>query len=236
MDYEGNYFPEDEEENTSKKGRVIKKILRYALYSLVAIVYIAVFAVILNNCEPKMYEKYVFSPAANELYNADPDGFEFYEMFPTKFMNYDGSVQIAGVGYAKTAGELEIGIKYNKRLENKETGFKPSFVLTDTNGNSYEICNVVTDSQGRYNYVRISFKGVELPIEDNVYINPEVSEEVEGEGEMFETFKYKLKIYKEDTDKNAADIDNGDDPKGSKGAETITIFNNITPIQRVKFN
>lgn len=217
MDYEGNYFPE--EDNSSKATKTTKKVFRYALYGLVTVVYIIVFAVILNNCEPNMYKEYVFSPAANKLYSANPDGFEVYEVFPTTFMNYDGSVQIAGVAYAATANELELGIKYNKRLDNEETGYKPRFVLTDTNGNVYEICHTESVGKGRYCYMRASFAGVELPLNENVYINSEVSTTVEGEGEMFETFKYTLEIYTE----------------GNEKPDTILIFNNVTPIQLINF-
>lgn len=216
MDYEGNYFPDDEEE-ISKSKKITKKVLRYSLLGLVAAVYIVVFAVLLNNCEPDMYESFVFSPEANKLYGESPDEFEVYELFPTTFMNYDGSVQISGVGYACTASELEIGIKYNKRLESDTF---PRFELTDTDGNVYDFVTTATDKQGRYNYVRLSFKDVALPLEENVYINPEVSAAVEGEGEMYETFGYTLKIYTSEDEETP---------------ETILIFNNVMPIKQIVF-
>lgn len=217
MDYEGNYFPE--EDNSPKKVKIAKKTLRYILYGLVALVYLIAFTVIINNRELSMYKEYVFSPAASALYSADPDGFEVYELFPTTFMNYDGSVQIAGVGYAATANELELGIKYNQKLNNDETGYTPRFVLKDTNGSTYEICNVVNGKKGRYYYLRVCFAGVELPLEENAYINSDVSAAVEGEGEMYETFKYVLEIYTE----------------GNDEPEEILVFNNVTPIQLTKF-
>lgn len=216
MDYEGKYFP-DEEEETSKPRRVTKKVLRYSLLGLVAAVYIVVFAVLLNNCEPDMYESFVFTPEANRLYSESPADFEVYELFPTTFMTYDGGVQISGVGYAHTAHELEIGIKYNKRLEAEGL---PRFVLTDTDGNVYASVETAKDKQGRYNYVRLCFKNVDLPLEENVYINPEVSATVEGEGEMYETFGYTLQIY------TSSD---GETP------EAITIFNNVIPIKQIVY-
>lgn len=216
MDYEGNYFPDDEEE-ISRPKKVTKKVLRYSLLGLVAAVYIVVFAVILNNCEPDMYESFVFSPEANRLYSESPSDFEVYELFPTTFMNYDGSVQISGVGYAKTAQELEIGIKYNKRLE--EDG-APRFVLTDTLGNVYDCVTTAADKQGRYNYIRLCFKGVALPLEENVYINPEVSAAVEGEGEMYETFGYTLQIHTSNDEETP---------------ESILIFSNIMPIKQIVY-
>lgn len=217
MDYEGNYFPDDDEE-VSKSKKITKKVLRYSLLGLVAVVYIVVFAVLLNNCEPDMYESYVFSPEANSLYSEDPDGFAVYEVFPTTFMNYDGSVQISGVAYAHSANELELGIKYNSRL--KSDGL-PRFVLTDTNGNVYESVVTASDTQGRYEYLRLSFKGVDLPLDENVYIDPELSAAVEGEGEMYETFSFTLQIY--------TTHDEGETP------EAIIIFNNVTPIKQIVF-
>lgn len=215
IDYEGSYFPDDEDVPPKKAKR--KKILRYCLYALVAAVYVVILSVILCNCEPGIYKRFVFSPAANELYEADPDGFEVYEIYPTTFMNYDGSVQIAGVGYAATAGELEIGVKYNKKLDGE--GEPVRFVLTDSNGGVYEICNTVGDEKGRYRYLRVCFAGVRLPLDENAYINPEVSGSAEGEGEMYQTFGYTLQIY----------------ANGAEKPDEITIFNSVMPIKLSKF-
>ncbi len=217
MDYEGNYFPDDEDISPKKAKR--KKIIRRCVYVLLAAVYAVVFAVILSNCEPGMYKKPVFSDAANELYKSDPEGFEVYEVYPMTFMNYDGSVQVAGVAYAKTAGELELGIKYNSKLDNEETGFKVRFELTDTNGVIYETANVESADKGRYKYLRISFSGVDLPLDGNVYINGEASAATDGEGQMYKTYEYTLKIYKE----------------GVEEPEEIAVFNNVTPIKLTSF-
>lgn len=218
MDYEGNYFPEEKKER-SKTSKAFRTTMRVILFSAVAVVYVATLAVILTNCEPKTYKEYVFTPAANELYEANPEDFEVYEVFPTTFMNYDGSVQIAGVAYSSTAKELELGIKYNNKLNGEDGDKKPQFVLVDTNGKKYAaVCNL-SESKGRYCYMRISFCDVELLLDENVYINPEASAEVEGEGEMFETFKYVLEIHVE----------------GEEKPETVLIYDNVTPIQLTVF-
>ena len=227
MDYEGNYFPDEEELTKGQKLR--KRIIRYTLYGLVAIVYIVAFWVIFSNCEADIYEEYIFSDRANALYDQSPEDFEIYELFPTKFMNFDGSVQIAGVAYAHTANELELGIKYNKNLLTNDANELPEFTLTDTNGNIYKVCNTVTEEKGRYRYLRIAFEGVTLDLDCNTYINSEASVAADGEGQMYETFSYKLHIaYPE-----GADIKTDTEDK-EKGTDELVIFNNVTPIQLTK--
>lgn len=218
MDYEGNYFPQEEEKQKSKFAKNAGKALRFVLFGIVAVVYAAVMIVLLSNCEPKMYKEAVFSPTANRLYEADPEGFDVYELFPTTFMNYDGSVQIAGAMYSSTAKELELGLKYNSKLKTEDEAF-PQFVLVDTDGKEYSsVCNAY-EKKGRYCYARISFCDVTFKLDENKYINPEASAATEGEGEMFETFNYTLKIYVE----------------GQKEPETILIFDNATPIQLIEY-
>ena len=76
----------------------------------------------------------------------------------------------------------------------------------------------------------MSFEGVKLDLDANVYINSEASTGAEGEGEMFETFNYKLVItYPEGSD---IKIDTEDEDKYS---DEIVIFNNNTPIQLTKY-
>lgn len=230
MDYEGNYFPDEEEEELPRAKKIRKKVIRYCFYSLIIAVYVIAFAVIFANCEHKIYEEYIFSEKANELYKASPKEFAVYEMFPRVFMNYDGSVQISGVAYAETANELELGIKYNKNLLINEKGEGPEFSLVDSDGKVYKICNTEKASKGRYNYLRLCFEDVELDLDSNVYINSEASTATDGEGEMFETFNYKLIIkYPENADIKT------DAEDEEKGADELIIFDGVTAIQPVDF-
>lgn len=224
MDYEGNYFPDEEDERSSKAAKRVKKALHYSFYALVAIVYVVVLAVLLNNCEPDVYKDYAFSPGANELYEADPQGFEVYEL-PKVLMSYDGAVQIAGVAYSPTAAELELGIKYNRSLKGEKDGAPPRFELKDTDGRVYPVCNTESGKKGRYCYLRLSFSGVRLKLDENPYINPEASAAAEGEGEMYETFSLFLEIHRP----------NGGGYKDGEGPEKITVYNNATPIGPAKF-
>lgn len=230
MDYEGKYFPDEDEEDISPAKKRRKKIVKYIFYGIVAFVYIVAFWVILSNCESDIYEKYVFSPKARQLYNESPEDFVVYELFPTTFMNFDGSVQISGVAYASTANELEIGIKYNKKLLATDNGSALQFSLVDSNGTVYNVCNTKKDEKGRYCYLRLSFENVNLDLESNKYINSEAKVTAEGEGEMFETFNYKLVItYPEGADIKI-DVEDED-----KGKDELVIFDGATPIQITKY-
>ena len=230
MDYEGNFFPDEEEKELPRRKKIRKRIIRYSLYGLVIFVYLVAFWVIFTNCEPDTYKDYVFSPAAVKLYEEDPEGFMVYEIFPTVFMNFDGSVQVSGVAYASNAKELELGIKYNKNLLVNEKGELPEFSIVDTDGKVYRVCNKIEDDKGRYHYLRLSFADVNLDLDSNVYINSEASTAVDGEGEMYETFSYKLII----TYPDGADIkiDTEDEDKDS---DELVIFNGAMPIQLTKY-
>ncbi len=217
MDYEGNYFPDEEESSQSKGKTVRKKIIRYGFFGLISLIYVVSFAILFTNCELDLYTQITFSKRAQQIYNESPEDFVVYEMYPQVFMNYDGSVQIDCVVYSPTVNELEIGIKYNKKLI--VDGNEPTFFLTDTNENSYNVCNVVSDTKGRYVYARISFEQVTLNLEENVYTNPDFSADAEGEGEAYDTLKFVLTI----------------DYSDSKENEALSIFNSNTAIEIIDF-
>ena len=213
MDYEGKFFPDEEEENLTEKQKRRKKALRYTFFGIVILVYIVAFAVLFTNCDASLYNEYYFSESARAIYNKDPDNFEVYNVFPQTFMNYDGSVQLDGVIYTPTANELEFGIKYNRNLIG-EDGAKPTFKLVDTNGNEYGICFIKSEEKGRYVYNRVSFENVRIELNDNVYINPNISADVEGEGSEYDTYKMSLSIsYTDGT------------------TEEITVYNSKTAMQ-----
>jgi len=230
MDYEGNLFPDEEEEELPRSKRIRKKAVRYFFYSIIILVYLVAFWFIFTNCDSDIYEEYDFSPSARELYEKDPDNFKVYEIFPPSWMNYDGSVQIAGTAYAEAAGELEFCIKYNKNLLTNDKGETPEFSLVDTYGKVYKLCNTIEDNEGRYRFLRVSFSGVKLDLQDNVYINNEASTAVEGEGEMYETFSYKLLIHYPENADIKTDVDDEDISN-----DEIIIYNSNVPIQLGKY-
>ncbi len=217
MDYEGKYFPDEDDIELSKGKKLRKKIVKYSFYGIVAVVYIVSMIVLFSNCEPDMYKEVTFSKEAIMIYDKAPDKFEVYRIFPKEFMNYDGSVQLDTVAYTPTANEMEFGVKFNKKLINGEK--KPSFTLVDTNGNTYTAIVTKEDRSGRYIYYRISFTNVKLNLEDNVYINPNNTPKAEGEGEAFDTLKYSFRI--EYTD--------------GKAPEELNVFNSNTAIEPMEF-
>ena len=217
MDYEGKYFPDDDEEDISKGKKIRKKITKYSFYGIILLVYVVTFSILFSNCEPDLFKTVMFSDEANSIYTNAPEEFVVYRVFPQVFMNYDGSVQIDTVVYSPTAKEIELGVKCNKKLS--ANGQKPTFTIVDTNGNVYKIVNIVSETKGRYEYSRISFGGIKLNLEDNVYINPDNASKAEGEGEAYDTLKFSFKIEYAD----------------GKETELLDLFNSKTAIELTEF-
>ncbi len=199
MDYEGNYFSDEENEGISERKRKAKKIRRICLYSVLVAVYLIIFALLLTNCEPDMYDEYVFSDEARAIYGTTPEAFEVYEIFPQTWMSFDGGIQVKGVAYTPNTNELELGIKYNHKKYVDKDGNKPSFELHYVYGEQekvFEIVNTIEDKKGRYSYLRLSFAVDKLLLEENPYINGEASKDSEtpdSDG-IAETYKYVLVI------------------------------------------
>ncbi len=239
MDYEGKYFPEEDDEEISKGKRRFKKIRRWIFYSIIITVYVVAFTVLLANCEPDMYEKYVFSKTARDMYEKSPEDFEVYEIFPQSWMTYDGGVQIKGIAYTPNTNEMEIGIKYNKKYID-DNGVEPIFELHYVYGEKdikYDIVNTTEDKKGRYCYRRISYSIDPLILEDNPYINPESRDDEDSDvvdseiaDEMTETYKYVLIIkYPDSTAPNYNDKDLDEQSR------SIIVYNNKTAIQLTKY-
>lgn len=205
MDYEGKYFPDEEEKELSKSQIRRKKFFKYSLYSIIILVYVIAFIVIFGNCEHSIYGDVTFSERARAIYKEDPSGFVAYEVHSQIFMNHDGSVQLDKIVFSPTANEMEFGIKYNKSLI--VDGKAPEFSLTDTHGNIYQVCFTKEAKKGRYVYSRVSFENVSLNLEDNIYINPELKDTVQGEGEDYESLKFSLVInYSSEAEPETLDV------------------------------
>jgi hypothetical protein len=175
MDYKG-YNDRDEEEldpnnpwqtETTKK---VKRIFKIILYSISFIVYTVVFFVIFSSCNPGMFDKMFFSEHARQQAQQNPGSFMVYKLQPRDFMNYDGSIELANMYYAKNAEELEIGVKYNlKKITDGRVEGALVFVLEDSNGNYYTTVNEVYDSNRKYGYARVTFGSVKLTLPENAY-------------------------------------------------------------------
>jgi len=76
-------------------------------------------------------------------------------------------MQLYNVDYADEYDLLELGIKFNSKLTNDDQGDCLSYTLTDSNGNSYQMVNKITDSGGRYGFARICFEQVDIDLDSN---------------------------------------------------------------------
>jgi hypothetical protein len=207
MDFEGKHFPDEEEEQGSSKSKLIRKIFfRFLVFCSLA-VYIICFARIFSSCDASLLDDVTFSEKAVELYKKDPDNFKTYKINTKDFMEYYGTITISEVVYAETAGEIEIGIKYNKKITDLEKNnvsgefedFPLIYRLYDQKGKKFFVCNRINTSKGSYKFERVCFSGVQIDFAEN-YLN--VSEAlVSGEDIYFETDetskgqKYTLEIF-----------------------------------------
>ncbi|PKM63291.1 MAG: hypothetical protein CVU97_00920 [Firmicutes bacterium HGW-Firmicutes-21] len=192
MDYKGNQFEDDDEDegypNKSKTGKRVKKIFKYLMYSISFLIYAVVLFSIFSTCDPGMITKMHFSDQAREMAERNPDNFVVYSVKPAKFMDYYGTVQLKSIYYAETANEFEIGIQFNlQKISDGKVDDALVFVLTDNEGNYYPVVNIVTGSNRKYGYARVSFGGVSLALEENKYIkSAETSRDFESDyEEMF---------------------------------------------------
>jgi hypothetical protein len=175
MDYKG-YNDIDEEEldpnnpwDTASVKRV-KRIFKILFYSISFIIYAALFFVIFTSCDPGMFDKMFFTEKTRSMAQQSPDTFKVYKVQTKDFMNYDGSVELANIYYAKDSEELEVGVKFNlKKLTNGKIEDALIFILKDSNGNYYTTVNEVYDSNRKYGYARVTFSSVKLDLQQNVY-------------------------------------------------------------------
>ncbi len=211
MDIEGKHFPDEEDEHSSKIGKRIGKIGFRVLVICSALVYIVCFARIFSSCDAPLLEEITFSDKAVQKYNESPSDFVVYKINTRDFMEYYGTITLSDVFYAETAGELEIGIKYNTKITDAEkqnvsvdsettlSEFPLVYKLTDQKGNEYQICNRINTEKGSYKFERVSFSGLKIDFTNN-YLN-KGEYYASGEGIYFETEesvggeKYVLEIY-----------------------------------------
>ena len=215
MDIEGKHFPDEEDEYSIKTGKKSKKRFGKIVFRVLAIcsalVYILFFIRIFSSCDSTLLEEVTFSDKAVGIYYESPKDFVVYKINTKDFMEYYGTITLSNVMYAQTAGELEIGVKYNTKItdpakqnvsvENPENipEFPLVYKLKDQKGNEYPVCNRVNVEKGSYKFERISFSGLKIDFTDN-YLNTD-KYYASGEGVHFDTEeteggeKYTLEIY-----------------------------------------
>lgn len=150
----------------SKAYRIVKGCFKGLLYSASALVWILVFYVIFTTRESKLMDQMIFTDRTRNFADQTAEDYRVYQLYPADFMNQDGSIELGNLYYARETGELEIGIKYNKKLTDNNTEDGIRYVLTDQDGTEYRIIQLKTDAIGRYGYARICFEGLSIPVEE----------------------------------------------------------------------
>ncbi len=163
MDYQGNYFPEERDENESKIYRTVKGIFKWTMYGISFILYAIIIYLMFANRDSKILER---NYMLNDVSNADET--QIYQINTRVFMNEDGSLQLYNVNYYEEYNYAEIGVKFNaKKLTDGDYDDCIDYVLSDSNGNTYDLVNKVTDKGGRYGFARICFEDFKIDLNSN---------------------------------------------------------------------
>ena len=167
MDYQGNYFPEEHDENESKIYRTVKRVFKWGMYGISFVIYgILMFLLFVNRDSDILETNYMTEISGMSEVNGND--IELYRINTRVFMNELGSLQLYSVDYAPEYGLIEIGVKFNaKKLTNEDYGDCLDYVLTDSLGNTYKLVNKVTDSGGRYGFSRLCFEGISFDFKSN---------------------------------------------------------------------
>ncbi len=198
MDYQGNYFDEERDENESKTYRIVKGIFKWTMYGISFIIYAIIIYMMIANRDSKILKRnYMLEDTETSK------DVVLYRINTSLFMNDDGSMQVYNVDYAPEEQLIEIGVKFNaKKLTDNERIDSLKYVLTDGNGKTYVLTNAVFDSGGRYGFSRVTFKDIEIDLGSNdlrytPFLNasfrPAISDEASFERSNDEIY---LEVYK----------------------------------------
>lgn len=212
-EYTGGYG-----EQPSKAYRIVKGCFKGVLYGASALVWILIFYVIFTTRESKLMDQMYFTDATRSAASKIED-YRVYQLYPADFMNQDGSIELGNVYYAKETGELEIGVKYNKKLTGGNTEDGIRYVLTDQDGNEYAIIQLKTDVIGRYGYARICFAGLSIPVEED------------DDREV----KFTLSLYKKDSELPLSSYISVDRTEEVNNA-TFTVYTDSTVTGKAKYD
>ncbi len=167
MDYQGNYFPEEHDENESVTYRRIKGLFKWTMYGISFLLYAVIFFVIFTSRDSKILEKN-YVATMNEFSAINTEEVELYRINAKEFMNDDGSLQIYNVDYYNELNAVEIGLKFNaKKQTGGDKGDCLEYVLIDSEENSYTLSNKITDDRGRYGFARLCFTGIDIDLASN---------------------------------------------------------------------
>ncbi len=165
MSFSDQDFDEVRDERESKSFRVVKNIFKGILYGASALVWILVLAVIFTTRESDLYTEMQFTEATHKVADATED-YKVHQVIIMDFMNEQGSITISSSTcfYAPETGELEIGVKYNKKLTDHDTDDAIVYRLEDQDGKVYPVLQIEEDDVGRYGYARVCFGDIRIPL------------------------------------------------------------------------
>ncbi len=191
MDYQGNYFPDEPDENQSKVYKIVKGTFKWIMYGISFVIYALIFVILFINRDSKILEKN-FIHTVSGYENIDTEGDSLYRINTKIFMNEDGSLQLHNIDYSDEFDVIEIGVKFNaKKLTDNSRDNALEFVLTDKNGNEFSLINRLEESRGRYGFNRIIFSGLNINLDANdLRYNSDQPTEVRSNEE------YTLKVYR----------------------------------------
>lgn len=211
-----------EEEHTSgyvepsKAYRIVRGCFKWLLYGASALVWILIFYTLFSTRESKLLERMYFTDATRS-YAETTENYRVHQLYPAVFMNRDGSIELRSLYYAPETGELEIGVKYNKKLTDGNTEDGILYVLTDRDGTNYAVVRLETDVIGRYGYARVCFGGLSIPLED------------------VGAYHLTLSLYKQGTDEPLSTYLSEDRLKRVNNA-TFTIYDESTHVTTAAFD
>ncbi|MBR5746522.1 MAG: hypothetical protein IKX92_04600 [Clostridia bacterium] len=193
MDYQGNYFPEDEDERSSVTYKRVKGVIKWTMYGISFVVYALLFYFIFVNRDRALLEEnYMHTvPGYTDMNVAE---ISLLRINPREFMNDDGSLQVYNVDYAPDRGLIEMGIRFNaNKLTDGERGDVLEYRLEDSDGNEYKLVNKKTDSGGRYGFARICFEGLSIDLSSNdleveKLLSPDAKEAADGDSRSYREY------------------------------------------------
>lgn len=82
MDYEGKYFPDEDDGRQSKSGKIVKKIFKYLIYGISFLVYAILIYRIIATSDLDLVEQMIFTAETRSEAGQAGDGFALYTVFP----------------------------------------------------------------------------------------------------------------------------------------------------------
>ena len=175
--------------------QIIKKILKYAVYSFIAFIFLFFFwRIYTSGHDPKNLKRVEWNDALAQVYEDDAEQFRIYTQGDGNVMSDDGYFMTNYMHYIPDAKQLQVTLKYNRstlrflaqNLKLVPFGEEPFvFYLVDDDGKTLSSdYTFFEDSYALYRYYRITFYGVDISdaetVKLQVCLNHDVFKEIHG--------------------------------------------------------